>query len=139
MARSPYVLVVANRNEAKALARWFLGPTGRLLAYSKMEYGDLFPTNVFVPNANLFTDEAKIWFGDLDLTFDEDVVIEIARRLGSTIYVLHEHDGRFAGRDLEPDLYAAVFVARPDGSVELGTRVGRDVNGLLRIVPRRAR
>lgn len=135
----PYVLVMANRREAEALARWFLGPTGRLLAYSKTEYGELFPTNVFVPNGNLFTDEAKIWFGDLDLTLDEDGVIEIARRLGSTIYVLHEHDGRFAGRDLEPELYAAVFVARADGSVELGTRVGRDEHGLLRIVPRRAR
>lgn len=139
MARSPYVLAMANRREAEALARWFLGPAGRLLAYSKTEYRRLFPTNVFAPNANLFTDEAKIWFGDLDLTFDEDVVVEIAVRLGATIYVLHEHDGRFAGRDLEPNLYAAVFVARADGSVKLGARVGRDVNGLLRIVPRRSR
>jgi hypothetical protein len=45
---------------------------------------------------------------------------------------------RFAGRDLEPYPYAAVFVARADGS-ELSTRVGRDVNGLLRIVARQAR
>jgi hypothetical protein len=46
---------------------------------------------------------------------------------------------RFAGRDLEPYPYAAVFVARADVSVELSTRVGRDVNGLLRIVARQAR
>jgi hypothetical protein len=57
---------------------------------------------VFLPNGNLFIETAKIWFGDLDLTLDEDAVVEIARRAGTTVYVLHEHDGRVAGRERNP-------------------------------------
>jgi hypothetical protein len=128
-----------NQREAAAIARWFLGAPGRLLAPSKTEYRALFPTNVFLPNGNLFTETAKIWFGDLDLTLDEEAVVEIARRARKTVYVLHEHDGRVAGRERNPDLHAAVLVARGHGTVELGSRVGRDTNGLLCVAPRKTR
>ena len=40
-----------------------------------------------------------MWHGDLDLTVDEDALVALAERIGDTIFVLYESDGRFDRED----------------------------------------
>lgn len=47
-------------------------------------------------NANICTKKfGKIWFGDLDLTTDEQKLIELAKGFGEELYILREMDARF--------------------------------------------
>ena len=69
--------------------------TGRCFG-SKSGYKRAYPKNEFIPNANVFCKRhGKVWFGDLDLTFDKPALEKIARRLRCRLYVLREGDGRF--------------------------------------------
>jgi hypothetical protein len=62
-------------------------------------YFSAHPDNLVVFNGNVCTDDGKIWYGDLDITKDEDKLTELASKLGCRIYVLREHDGRFDNED----------------------------------------
>lgn len=67
-----------------------LGPPGRMLYRSKSMKK---PTTIF--NANIYNSKAKkIWYGDLEIVRDREVLIELSRRLGP-IYILWEIDGMF--------------------------------------------
>lgn len=69
---------------------------GRLLSPSKSAYRREFPDHEVVFNANVILEKyGKVWYGDLDLTNDAEVLNEIAKTLDETIYVLTEMDGRF--------------------------------------------
>jgi hypothetical protein len=74
---------------------------GRLLNWSKSTYRFAYPDNVVYFNANIFTQQGKQWYGDLDLTLDESKLKLIAREIKENLYVLKEMDGRFGG-ELEP-------------------------------------
>lgn len=51
---------------------------------------------VCVWNANVISpSQGKIWYGDLNITKEGDFLKEIAKELGETLYVLHEHNCRF--------------------------------------------
>jgi len=68
----------------------------RMISYSKSEYRHANPDNVIVFNANIFTESSdKIWWGDLDLTRDEEALRKASTECGETLYVLRELDGRF--------------------------------------------
>jgi hypothetical protein len=112
-------------------AEQFLGIAGRMIASSKSGYTSEFPDNVPVFNANVCTkDRGKIWFGDLDITFDEPQLVELAAALGEQIYVLHERGARFGNED-SPDFGDfAVRVAR-DGTVEMNRWIVRGEDGRL--------
>jgi hypothetical protein len=47
-------------------------------------------------NANIVSKSSgKIWFGDLNITKEGNVLKEIAKEIGETLYILHEKDCRF--------------------------------------------
>lgn len=91
-----------------------LGPPGRMIAWSKTAYHEHHPTNLPVFNANVCLGSSKIWHGDLDLTRDEPLLLELAARTGQITSVLYESDGRFRHED-EPLTDKAVFSAAPTG------------------------
>ena len=72
---------------------------GKMLTSSKSSYRNRYPDNLVVFNANVFVDTpeftGKIWYGDIDLTTEHQKLKDIATKLGTTLYVLWESDGRF--------------------------------------------
>lgn len=69
---------------------------GRLISGSKSRYCNMYPDNLVVFNANIFTDHhGKIFHGDLDLTKDQNKLIDISIKTNTVLYVLFEMDGRF--------------------------------------------
>lgn len=95
---------------SKALAEEILGPFGQMLSGSKVMYVRQFPDNVAIFNANVCTSKGKIWFGDLDVTKDQEKLRTLAEALGEKVYVLREHDGRFDNEN-SPKLEKAVWIA----------------------------
>lgn len=66
-------------------------------------------------NANILTTErGKIWFGDLDLTADEKMLVKLAADLGTKLYILREMDARF-NREKNPAWDRAVACVTADG------------------------
>jgi|688.fasta_scaffold86144_3 hypothetical protein len=73
---------------------------GRLISGSKSGYRDLYPDNEVYFNANVFVlGEGKIWHGDLDITKDREILLEIAREIGKDLFILREMDGRFENEE----------------------------------------
>lgn len=76
---------------------------GRMISGSKTRYREKYPDNEVYFNANIFLlGEGKIWYGDLDITLDKEILQSIASDMGKSIYVLRELDGRFENEEL-PD------------------------------------
>lgn len=76
-----------------------VGHEARMISYSKSGYHERHPDHVALFNANVCVDTGKIWWGDLDLTLDEPKLVDLAQRLGKTVYVLAEPHGRFEHED----------------------------------------
>ncbi len=92
---------------------------GRLISSSKGAYARTHPNNIVVFNANLCTvNRGKIWYGDIDVTNDEEMLVKFAAFLGEDIYILREMDGRFSN-EAEPKLDRAVAIITKDGQVKL--------------------
>jgi hypothetical protein len=120
--------------EAHEVIQQTLGQTGRMIAASKGRYLQANPNNLVVFNANVCTENTKIWYGDLDLTLDKEKLSLAAVALGKEIYVLRELDGRFLNEDSpRTDKYVVRF--KPDGGWELGsvrTNVNQDQLTLIK-------
>lgn len=111
-----------------------VGPSGRMISYSKSGYREAHPDRVPVFNANIcLSPGRKVWHGDLDLTNDEPSLVQLARRTGAIVYVLYEHDGRFEN-DLSPLIDDAAYSVTPSGHTRFGHKyVERSaVDGTLR-------
>jgi hypothetical protein len=87
-------------------------PFGRLLGWSKSTYMQENPGHKVVFNGNICTKSSgKIWYGDLDLTIDNEALEALAKSVGEPIYILNEHDGRF-DRAKNPLLEMAVKIIK---------------------------
>jgi hypothetical protein len=74
---------------------------GRIISNSKSFYREKFPENEVYFNANIFVlGEGKVWYGDLDLTKDFEILKDISLSSGKDLYILKEFDGRFEGENL---------------------------------------
>jgi len=105
------------QNAALAILRNHGFNLSRMIAYSKSTYVSRHPDHQVVFNANIFTEQGKAWWGDLDLTNDSEKLQLVAAEVGSTLYVLREADGRFGNeyrpiRELEK-LAVKKFEAKP--------------------------
>lgn len=87
-----------------------LGMCGRMIDASKSDYCRRHPTNVVVFNSNVCTKDGKIWYGDIDVTLDEDKLKTLAEAIGEKVYVLYEMDGRFDNEG-SPELEKAVWTS----------------------------
>jgi hypothetical protein len=92
-----------------------------MTAWSKTSYREQYPRNLPVFNANVCLGSSKVWHGDLDLTRDEPLLLDLAARTGQITSVLYESDGRFRHED-EPILDKAVFSAAPTGHTTFDPR-----------------
>jgi hypothetical protein len=118
------------RAHADAIAAT-LGLTGRLLGMSKTGYRNAHPGHAVVFNANVCLPKGKIWYGDIDLTTDEKLLVDLATRTRAVVHVLYEWDGRFDNED-EPLLHRAVYSVTPSGHTRLQhTRLKRLADGRL--------
>lgn len=73
----------------------------RMIAYSKSTYISKKPNNQAIFNANVVTDQGKIWWGDLDLADDSEKLQQAANDLNCNLYILREMDYRF-GKENRP-------------------------------------
>lgn len=92
-----------------------LGFCGKMISGSKSGYLERHPDNVAIFNANLCTKDAKVWYGDIDLTLSKDLLSELAVESNETIYILYEMDARFENEE-KPLIRNAVAVFYPDGT-----------------------
>jgi hypothetical protein len=75
--------------------------SGRMISWSKSSYREKYPDNEVYFNANIFLlGEGKVWYGDLDVTKDEEILQRISTNLGKSMYILREIDGRFENETL---------------------------------------
>jgi hypothetical protein len=66
---------------------------GRMISGSKSGYMKKNPKNKAVFNARIaLLGEGVIWWGDLDITKDEENLKKIASEIGKPLYVLYESD-----------------------------------------------
>jgi hypothetical protein len=87
-----------------------LGFYGTMISGSKTGYSLAHPKNLAIFNANICTEEKKIWYGDIDLTLSKDKLVEIAKNTDTDLYVFYEHDARFdKEKDFELERAAVVF------------------------------
>ena len=68
---------------------------GHMLSYSKSTYYRNNPNHEAYFNANIFTRDGKVWWGDIDLTISGELLQKVADEAGEALYVLREHDGRW--------------------------------------------
>jgi hypothetical protein len=110
-----------------------LGLAGRLISLSKEQYEENHPDHAVAFNANVLIDARKRWYGDIDLTIDEPLLRELARRTGCTVSILNERDARFATENA-PQLENAIYIAYADGRTALNPAViTRRADGRLRL------
>lgn len=126
-------------DDAREVAIEVLGWPGRMVSQSKSSFRERHPDHVAVFNANVCVEAGKIWFGDLDLTADEPVLLELASQLGERIFVLYEMDGRFK-HELQPRLDQALYSISPAEQPSLDThRIVRAADGSLRWISQKRR
>jgi hypothetical protein len=99
----------AEHNNAEKIVEMLLGHKGRMIAGSKSGYRKRRPKNLTCFNANVVVEGlGKIWYGDLDITLDEALLVRLAQLLEREVYVLQEMDGRFDNEDA-PKIEKAVY------------------------------
>lgn len=122
-----------------------LGHTGRMIGGSKSGYMKKYPKNIAVFNANIILETekkgllgkqkyTKVWYGDLDITRDEDDLNDIAKEAGVTLLVLRESDARFEN-EKKPDV--SNYIVKTNGIMVVGPNhkeryVRNDVAQLVR-------
>jgi hypothetical protein len=96
-------------SEHKKTVEMLLGLKSRLIAGSKSGYRRRHPKNLVCFNANVVVEGlGKVWYGDLDITLDEALLVRLAQLLEREVYVLQEMDGRFENED-SPKIEKAVY------------------------------
>ena len=98
-----------------------LGFPGRMISASKSGYVKNFPDNLVIFNANVCTDEGKIWWGDIDVNKSKEELISLAKELRKTVYVLFEMDGRFEN-EKDPKINRAPVKFLADGTYILSEK-----------------
>jgi hypothetical protein len=94
----------------------------RLIGLSKTGFIRRHPQHAAIFNATIADAEGRrLWWGDLDLTVDEEALHRLAERAGLDLYIYYEGDSRrgFVERIHRSNVLA---VFHPDRTVTLGTR-----------------
>lgn len=92
-----------------------LGYNGRMISGSKSGYRERHPNNFAIFNANLCVKDGKFWFGDVDITYDKEILSNFAKDENCEVYVLYEMDGRFDNED-SPLIKKAAVIFHSDGT-----------------------
>lgn len=111
-------------------AKTLLGYCSRMLG-SKSGYSRAYPANVVVFNSNVCTKDGKIWYGDIDITLEEETLKTLAKMIKEPIYVLYEMDGRFENEE-NPLIEKAVYSVTPDEEFKIYEYAERCKRGKLK-------
>jgi hypothetical protein len=105
-----------------------VGEQGRTLAVAcRRDQG-----HVVVSDGGLLLTDGWLWSGDIDLTADEAMLHELARRIGQTIYLVERGDELVDARQSPID--QAVFSVTPDGHTRHQHEAwARSTDGRLRL------
>lgn len=111
-----------NLDEVYNIISKTLGINGRMISGSKSGYRNRYPNHVAIFNANIIAKMPdgsieKLWYGDLDITLDENAIKSAALDGECELYVLREMDARF---EFEDDPQITKYVYMTDG-VEVST------------------
>lgn len=99
----------------KDFAEVYLGSNGSLISWSKSKYREEHPENLVVFNSNVCTKNGKIWYGDIDVTRNKEVLLMLSNAIEEEIYILREMDGRFENEETPKiDRFAAKFTPSGD-------------------------
>lgn len=97
-----------------------LGHYGKMIGHSKSGYMNNNDKNLVVFNANICIKEnGKIWYGDIDVTEEQEKLELLAVQLGTDVFVLRETDARFENED-KPRFKNFAVKFSPDGTYEIG-------------------
>lgn len=114
-------------------------PLSRLIAASKIGYMRRHPQHAVIFNATIADSTGRrLWWGDVDLTIDEDILVQLAERVGLDLHVYYEGDSRRGFVD-RIDPTNTVLLVHPDGTVDRGTQAAIFRNPFGRLIWRRAR
>lgn len=106
-----------------------VGYFGNLISMSKSGYRERNPDHLVVFNSNIIAgDGTKIWFGDIDITNSGEVLKSLADTFETTLYVLHEMDGRFDNED-NPKISNYVIKFNPNNTYELSSYLSERDHG----------
>ena len=97
-------------------------PLSRQIALSRKGYRKRHPQHAVMYLATIANAAGtRLWWGDINLTVDEEMLVHLAELVGFDLLVYDERasSGRLVDR-LESSSASAVF--HPDGTVTLGTR-----------------
>ena len=72
----------------------------RILSFSKSNYRNEHPNDLILFNANVLTTKEKVWYGDINLSQEENKLQDVAKMLCEDLYVLSESDCRFETENL---------------------------------------
>lgn len=68
-------------------------PEGRMIDASKSFYWEKFPNNITYFDITIITlSQGRVWWGDLDITFDGSKLEQVAKELKEDLYVLRTND-----------------------------------------------
>ena len=97
-----------NSEETKLFNK-LLGSCGRMISGSKTLYKKAHKKNVVIFNANIVdSNGVKMWYGDIDVTKDEERLLAIGEVLNKDFYLLYEMDARF-DNEQRPKLHNYAF------------------------------
>jgi hypothetical protein len=63
----------------------------------------------------------KVWYGDLDLTLEEDKLVILSRLLEASVFIVREMDGRF-DNEKKPNIKESIYQINPHAVIEFDTR-----------------
>lgn len=116
-----------------------LGPSGRMICWDTDTYVKEHPNDEVVFNANLCMltiqpKRRKLWYGDLNLTKENDILQEIADFCREPIYILSELDGRYE-YEKDPQIDRAIKMYNPEKLANYGSKsyLIRNKSGSLQI------
>jgi len=72
-----------------------IGETGRMISGSKSGYRSVHTKNLVLFNANIAVKDSNgsftnVWYGDIDLTFDCNLLIEVSEKTKRKLYIVQE-------------------------------------------------
>lgn len=83
---------VKSEIEIKDLIIKYLGHSGKMISWSKSTYRSEHPQNFVIFNAKIKLAGQEIWFGDIDITLEEDNITSLAEKLGyKQLEIFTEH------------------------------------------------
>jgi len=98
--------------------------SARMISHSKSFYMDRKENkyNTIIFNANVFIylngKGLKLWFGDLNLSKEDgNILKEISKKMGTTLYVLNEMSGRFENENNEHPKDVAIWNTELDAPI----------------------